>query len=212
MVGGVPASRSQPGGVTNMEASFERNVEPAAPESGWWIYVLLGVGFIILGALAIVLPLAAAFAVSQLIGILLLIGGGVHFVFTLKRHESVGKVALGIVVSALYVIAGLILLAYPFAALLSLTLFLAAFLVVAGIFKVIAAVQAYGTAHWGWTLAGGLLTLVLGVLMWTQWPGFAVWAVGLLVGIDLIFMGWTAITVGIGMHMLSGTGRLAGQH
>lgn len=195
-----------------MEASFEQNVEPAAPVSGWWIYVLLGVAFIILGALAIVLPLAAAFALSQLIGIILLIGGGAHFVFVLRRHESVGKVALGIVVSALYVIAGLILLAHPFAALLSLTAFLAAFLVVAGIFKVMAAVKAYGGPHWGWMLAGGVLSVVFGLLMWTQWPGFAIWAVGLLVGVDLMFMGWTAIAVGIGMHMPSGTGRLAGQH
>lgn len=195
-----------------MEASFEQNVEPAAPVSGWWMYVLLGVGFIILGVLAIVLPVAAAFAVSQLIGILLLIGGGVHFVYTLKRHQSAGRVALGLIVSALYVIAGLILLAHPFAALLSLTLFLAAFLLVAGIFKVIAAVEGYGSPHWGWTLASGVLTFVLGVLMWTQWPGFAAWAVGLLIGIDLIFMGWMAIAIGIGMHALSGTGRLAGQH
>lgn len=168
----------------------------------------------VLGALAIVLPLAAVFALSGLIGILLLIGGVVQFVYTLKRHQSVGKVMLGLIVSALYVIAGLILLAHPFVTLLSLTLFLAAFLVIAGIFKVIAAVEAHGTPYWGWTLASGILTFILGVLMWTHWPGFAIWAVGLLVGIDLIFMGWMAITVGVGLHMITGahTGRLAGQH
>lgn len=175
---------------------------------------MLGVVLLILGVLAIVLPAAAALALSQVIGILLLIAGGAQFVYTLKRHESVGKVVLGLIVSAFYVIAGLILLAHPFAAMLSLTLFLAAFFVVTGIFKVIAAVEQYGAPYWGWTLAGGILTFVLGVLMFTRWPGFAVWAVGLLVGIDLIYMGWMAITVGIGLHMIAGatTGRLAGQH
>ncbi len=195
-----------------MEASFERNVEPTAPVHGWWIYVLVGIVFIALGVLAIVLPLAAAVAMSGFIGALLLVGGALQFVYTLKRHESMGKVVLGLIVSALYVIAGLILLGHPFVALLSLTLFLSAFFVVTGIFKVISAIESMGTRYWGWTLASGVLTFFLGVLMWTQWPGFAVWAVGLLVGIDLIFMGWIAITVGVGLHTLAGTGRLAGEH
>ncbi len=197
-----------------MEASFERNVESAAPDHSWWLYILAGIALIVLGVLAIVLPLATALSLSALIGVLLLIGGIVHFAYTVKRHESAGKIAVGLIVSALYVIAGLILLAYPFAAMLSLTLFLAAFFVITGIFKVIAAVKAHGTPYWGWTLASGMLTFVLGMLMWAQWPGFAIWAVGLLVGIDLIFMGWMAITIGFGARMLAGThaGRLAGQH
>ena len=194
-----------------MEAS---NVEPAVPAQDWFVYVMLGILMMVLGAVAIVLPLAAAVAINAFVGILLLIGGAIQLVYAFKRHASVGKVVLGLVVAALYVIAGLILLAHPFAALLSFTLFLAAFFVVTGVFKVIASIEAHGVPYWGWSLVGGILTFILGVLIWSHWPSSAFWAIGLIVGIDLLFMGWTAIAVGFGMHMVTGatTGRLAGQH
>jgi uncharacterized membrane protein HdeD (DUF308 family) len=194
-----------------MEAS---NVEPAAPAHHWWAYVVLGIAMIVMGMIAIVAPLAAAVAINALVGAALLVGGAVQLVYTFLRHKSVGKVVLGLIVAALYVIAGLILLAHPFAVVLSFTLFLAAFFVVAGVFKIIASVEAHGLPYWGWGLVGGVLTFILGVLIWAQWPSSAIWAIGLIVGIDLLFMGWTAITVGIGAHMAAGptAGRLAGQH
>jgi len=197
-----------------MEASFERNVEEALPRRDWWVYLLLGLALILLGVVAIVLPLAAAVAINALVGALLLVGGALQVVYTFKRHQSAGKVVLGLIVAALYVIAGLILLAHPFAALLSFTLFLAAFFVVAGVFKIIAAVEMHGTPYWAWTLVGGILSFVLGVLIWSHWPSSAIWAIGLLVGIDLLYMGWTALAIGLTLHMLppATTGRLAGQH
>lgn len=179
------------------------------------MYLLLGIALIVLGTLAIVVPAATAaatIAVNYLLGALLLIGGLVHAVYTFKRHRSAGKVAMGLIVSALYVIAGLILLGHPFAAILSLTLFLAAFLIVTGIFKVIAAFEMHGTSHWGRTLVGGILSFVLGVLIWAGWPA-TVWALGLWIGIDLLYMGWMMIAVAYVLHALPGTtGRLAGQH
>ena len=199
-----------------MEASFEQNVEPAMPRSDWWLYMILGIALIVLGILAMVVPVATAaaiLAVDYLLGALLLIGGVLQAIYAFKRHSTAGKVVLGLVVSALYVIAGLILLGHPFAGVLSLTLFLAAFLIVAGIFKIIAAFEMYGTAHWGWTLVGGILSFILGVLIWAGWPA-TVWALGLWIGIDLLYMGWTIVAIASVLHALptSTAGRFAGQH
>lgn len=197
-----------------MEASFEGNVEPTLPREDWWLFLMLGIALMILGVVAIVLPLTAAVAINALLGILLLVGGVLEVVYTFKRHQSAGRVVLGLIVAALYVIAGLILLAHPFAAILSLTLFLAAFFVVAGVFKIIGSIEMRGTAFWGWNLVGGILSFILGVLIWAHWPSSAIWAIGLLVGIDLLYMGWAAIAIALALHMLPTTtaGRLAGQH
>lgn len=202
-------------GELQMEASFERNTEPALPRGEWWLYMLLGIALIIVGVVAIVVPAATAItllSVDYLLGALLLIGGVLQAIYAFRRHATAGRVVLALIVSALYVIAGLILIGHPFAAILSLTLFLAAFLVVAGIFKVIAAFEMYGTAHWGWTLVGGIVSFILGVLIWAGWPA-TVWALGLWIGIDLLYIGWTMIAIAVVLHAVPSVGgRLAGQH
>lgn len=201
-------------GELKMEAPLERNVEPVAPREDWWMLLMLGIATLILGVVAIILPLATAVTINGLVGILLLLGGIFQVVHAFRRRETAGRVVLGLVVAALYVIAGLILLAHPFAAVLTFTLFLAAFFIVAGVFKVIGAFEMHGVTGWGWNLVGGILTFILGVLIWAHWPSSAVWAIGLLVGIDLLFTGWTMIALALTLHMLSPstTGRLAGQH
>lgn len=201
-------------GELKMEAPLEGNAERVAPREDWWLLLILGIAMMILGVVAIVTPLAAAVAVNGLLGILLLLSGIIQAVHAIRRRESAGRIVLGLVVAAFYVIAGLILLAYPFAAVMTFTLFLAGFLVVAGVFKVIAAFEAYGAAGWGWTLLSGIVSFALGVMIWARWPSSALWAIGMLVGIDLLFMGWTMIALALALHMLppAARGRLAGQH
>lgn len=201
------------GMVSSMEAPLERNAEARTSED-WWLYLLLGIAMILLGTLAIAVPLAAAVAVNKLVGILLLLGGIFQAVQSIRWRETLGKVVLGLVVAAFYVIAGLILLANPFAGVMTLTLFLAGFFIVAGIFKVIGAFEMYGMTGWGWMLTSGILSFILGVLIFVKWPSSAVWAIGLLVGIDLLFAGWAMIALSLTLRMLppATRGRLAGQH
>lgn len=176
--------------------------------------LMLGIAMIILGVVAIIVPLAAAVAVNYLVGIVLLLDGVIQVVHAFTRRETAGRVVLGLVVAALYVIAGLILLAHPLLAVAAFTLFLAAFFIVVGVFKVISAFEMYGMTGWGWALVGGILSFILGVLIFAHWPSSAVWAIGLLVGIDLLFTGWSMIALALMLHMLppTTTGRLAGQH
>jgi uncharacterized membrane protein HdeD (DUF308 family) len=79
-----------------------------------------------------------------------------------------------------------------------MTLLLACALMVGGLFRIIGSLM-YQFPHWGWTLAGGIINLILGVLIWQQWPATALWVIGLFVGIDLIFTGWTWVMLALAL-------------
>ncbi len=101
----------------------------------------------------------------------------------------------------LYVVLGLFFLRDPGDALLSMTLLLACVLMVGGLFRIIGSVM-YHFPHWGWTLGGGIINLVLGIMIWQQWPVSGLWVIGLFVGIDLIFTGWTWVMLALSVKKL----------
>ena len=197
-----------------MEAPLNRDLGAATPREDWWMIFMLGIAMMILGIVAIIVPLAAAVAVNGLVGIVLLLAGIFQVAHALRKHETAGRAVLGMVVAAFYIIAGLILLAHPIAGVVAFTLFLAAFFAISGVFKIISAFEMHGVAGWGWMLVGGILTFILGVLIYAHWPSSAVWAIGLLVGIDLLYIGWSMLALSLMLHVLPPTarGRLAGEH
>ena len=85
-------------------------------------------------------------------------------------------------------------------ALLALTLLVACFLMVGGIFKIVAR-SATGSA-WGWALAGGIIDLILGVMIWQDWPASALWVIGLFLGINLVFRGINWIALGLALRSI----------
>ena len=89
------------------------------------------------------------------------------------------------------------MLGHPIAGVLTLTMILAAFFVVEGIFKIVMAIQMRSMPNWGWMFISGLIALVLGGLIWVGWPATAAWVIGLLVGIDLIFGGWAMMFISL---------------
>ena len=101
----------------------------------------------------------------------------------------------------LSIVVGLLFLRAPLNALAALTLLLACFLMVDGIFKVVAAL-AYRFAAWGWSLAGGIIDVILGVMIWQEWPASALWVIGLFVGINLLFRGFNWIALGLALRSL----------
>ena len=105
---------------------------------------------------------------------------------------------------------GILFLWAPFDGLLVLTLFLACLLLTTGAFKIIGALV-YRFNSWGWLLVSGALDLVLGVLIWLEWPASALWVLGLFVGISLIFRGFNWVGLGLGLRernvRLGGLGR-----
>jgi uncharacterized membrane protein HdeD (DUF308 family) len=101
----------------------------------------------------------------------------------------------------LSIVVGLLFLRAPLDALAALTLLIASFLMVGGIFKIVAALS-YRFAAWGWSLAGGIIDVILGVLIRQEWPASALWVIGLFVGINLIFRGFNWIALGLALRSL----------
>lgn len=162
----------------------------------WGWFLALGVLWIILGTTAVILPWLGTVAAALTFGALLAAGGIMQTVqaFRCKRWRGT---ALHVVMGLLYLAAGAILLFFPLQGILSLTLVLAALFIVVGIFRAVAALQDRDLRGWGWLLFSGILSVGVGLTILLGWPGTAAWALGLLVGIELIFSGWALVMIAL---------------
>lgn len=157
---------------------------------GW--FVTLGILFIITGTLAIIVPQYASLALELVLGWLLLFSG-VFQVFHSFGSKSWGAFGWRFFGGVIYAAAGVMLLAYPLSGLITLTLILAILLCVQGIFRIILAFRVKHQNQWGWILISGVLALALGLMIYFRWPASSLYILGLFVGIDLIFTGWTML-------------------
>jgi uncharacterized membrane protein HdeD (DUF308 family) len=163
---------------------------------------VLGIAMLILGALALAAPLWTGVAVALLVGCLVLAAGVAQCAFSFQAG-SFGQKMLGLLLGLLTAICGVVMIAHPVLHLSFLTLALAAYFLVAGVFEAISALRVRPLRGWGWILAGGVLSVALGGLIWGQWPLSGTWAVGVLVGIKVIFLGATMITLGSAARALA---------
>jgi uncharacterized membrane protein HdeD (DUF308 family) len=157
-----------------------------AANRGWFIFE--GVVFVIIGIAAIGFPFIASIATTIFIGALLLIGGIATAIRALGAKGAPYR-GSSIALAILTIITGLLLLIFVPAGLLALTLSLAAFFIVQGVFEIIHGVQAKGHHGRGWLIVSGIAGLVVGVLLLLGWPSTAIWAIGTLTGINFIFTG-----------------------
>lgn len=159
-------------------------------ENSTW-YLISGIGLVILGALAIIFSATSTMFSMMYLGFFFIVLGlfeGVQSFKLSKWSSFFLHLALGI----LYVLAGISIIYYPVASALNLTLFLAIFFVVSGAMRVIFALSQH-VPNRTWLLINGICTVILGLIIWQQWPVSGLWAIGLLVGVDAIFTGWTWI-------------------
>ena len=156
----------------------------------WQFFFFEGLVLLLLGMAAIVLPLIATVAVEILIGWLLLISGVVGLISTFRMRHAPGFF-WSLISAVLAIAAGLVLLRWPLSGALSLTVILTAFFVVEGAASIFYALEHKRelTGRWTWMLVSGVLDLFLGGLIFLGLPGTAAWAIGLLVGINMVFGG-----------------------
>ena len=159
----------------------------------WGLYLVMGILLILAGIYAIVSGEAATLAAIIVLGIVLLVAGFVQILGAFVARGA-GHIVLALLVGALDVVVGLMLLQHPGVGALTITLLLAALFVFGGIFRVISALWLQ-YPHYGWVAFSGVVTFILGVLLWAQWPISAVWFIGFAVGLNFIFAGvsWTAL-------------------
>jgi uncharacterized membrane protein HdeD (DUF308 family) len=151
-----------------------------------------GVVLMVIGVLAMMAPMVVGAAAVMAIGFLL-IGAGVAMTYGAFRSEAGSFAILLGVVTAL---AGVTLVVRPVFALASIALLLVVWFLVQGVVEITAALQARPAQGWGILLCGGILSLLLAYLIWSDWPLSGTWAVGILVGVRLVFSGITVLMIG----------------
>ncbi|MFZ1140248.1 MAG: DUF308 domain-containing protein [Candidatus Sulfotelmatobacter sp.] len=158
--------------------------------------ILWGVSLICLGMFAVASPLIAAVAVNALIAWLIILAGVVHLVVAFHSREA-GSVIWRLLVGLAYICFGGYVIARPALGVVSLTLLLASLFLVEGIFNIVLFFRAPTTLRSSWFLVDGIVTLLLGLMIYMQWPSSSVWAIGTLVGVSLIFSGVTRVMVSL---------------
>jgi uncharacterized membrane protein HdeD (DUF308 family) len=167
----------------------------------WLLFLLLGAASMLMGLLAIIVPHIATLATVAVVGALILVGGVVHMVSAFSARCWRGFL-LHVLAGLLYVVVGLLLLNRPAAAATGLTVMMAAVLIIGGLFRIIVS-MAERFVGWGWDLANGFITLLLGLLIWRIWreDEDILWVIGLFVGIDLLISGFSWVMLAIGLRM-----------
>ncbi len=164
----------------------------------WGWFLAMGIVMVIIGTLALGSSVAVTLFSMLFLGWLMIIAGVVEAVHAFWKKEW-GGLFLHLLIGVLYVVVGFMVLANPAASALSLTLIMAIFFILMGIFRIIIA-GAMRFPHWGWVLFNGIITLILGVIIWRQWPISGLWVIGLFIGIDLIISGWAWIMLSFAAH------------
>jgi uncharacterized membrane protein HdeD (DUF308 family) len=175
-------------------------IDALRQNAGW--AVAIGILLLIVGLLAIGAPFVTGLAVTVSVGALLIIGG-VGQCFLAFQAGAFGRGLLIFLLGLVAVVAGGYLVSPPVSGLASITLFLAAYFVATGILAIITSLQLRPVSGWGWMLTNGIATLLLGVLIWQQWPLSGTWAVGVLFGVQMMLSGLSLLTTGSSMRQVT---------
>jgi uncharacterized membrane protein HdeD (DUF308 family) len=157
---------------------------------------------IVAGILAIALPMAAGIAINVLVAWLLVFSGCTHLVFAWYTR-SAGGLLWELLVGALYIFIAVYLLVHPVAGLLSLTLALAIYLFLEAILEFALGLKLRPLPGSGWLLLDGIITLILAVMIWRAWPSSSEWAIGILVGVSMLFSGTSRLMLSLAARSIT---------
>jgi uncharacterized membrane protein HdeD (DUF308 family) len=171
-----------------------RRAVASAIHKHWGLFLVEGIVLVLLGAAAIILPVVATLAFTLLIGWLFLLSGAIGLVTTFWMRNAPGF-WWSLLSAVVGIAAGIVLIRWPISGTVSLTLVLIAFFVVEGIVTLMYAFEhrAQLSGRWGWMMASGIVDLILAGIIFAGLPETATWALGLLVGINLLFGGTAMI-------------------
>jgi uncharacterized membrane protein HdeD (DUF308 family) len=158
--------------------------------------IVWAIALIVFGFLAIALPLATSLGVVLIVAWLIIFSGGFQFIHAFQS-KGIGSTLWKLLVAVLYLVFGIYFLLHPLLGVASFTLTLAIFFVAEGVMDLVAYFQNLNAGGSGWILLNGVVTLLLGVLVWKQWPFSSLWLIGTLVGISIIMTGTTRLMISI---------------
>jgi uncharacterized membrane protein HdeD (DUF308 family) len=166
----------------------------------WGWYLALGIALILLGTIALGSALVMTIASVFFFGWLLIVAGVLEAVHAFW-HKRWAGFFLDLLTGILYVVVGWMMVTNPKETALLLTLTVAMFLVFEGVFRIVTALTAR-YPHWGWVLFNGVISLVLGLMIWRQWPYSGLWVIGLFVGIEMLLNGWSLVMLSLASRKL----------
>jgi uncharacterized membrane protein HdeD (DUF308 family) len=181
-----------------LQAREFRSAVTAAIHRHWGLFLLEGIVLIVLGTLAILVPAVASLAATLFFGWILLFSGLVGLFATLRARHAPGF-GWSLFSAITGILAGAVLLWMPVQGTLSLTTVLIVFLIVEGVVSIFYALdhRKSSTGRWGWMLASGVIDVFLGIILLAGLPGTAMWALGLIVGINMLFGGWSLVLIAL---------------
>jgi len=176
----------------SFDASKARAALARSVRDHWVLFLVEGNVLVVLGLLAIFLPLIASLAATVFFGSILLVAGVMGLIATIAARHAPGF-SWSLVSAVLAIVTGALLLASPVGGAVSLTVVLIAFLFIEGAASIMYAIthRSRESAGWGWMFASGLIDVVLAALLFAGLPGTALWALGVLIGINMVFGGWS---------------------
>ncbi len=168
-------------------------IEEARKNWGWFLG--LGILLVLLGAIMIGSAYYTTVFSVMLFGALLVSGGVIQFIQAFMARKWSG-LFLSLLLAILYLITGILCVVKPTSAAISLTLLIAGFCLVGGLFRMLSSVM-LRFEEWGWVFFNGLVTFILGLLIYSNWPISGTWVIGLFIGIDLILTGWSWVLLSL---------------
>jgi uncharacterized membrane protein HdeD (DUF308 family) len=166
-----------------------------APKAINWS-IALSILLIVAGLFALLIPFVSGIGITLFFGWAMIISGVTHFIFAFKTHTTGGRI-WELLVGVVYAFTGVYLILHPLDALFALTLILACYLFFEGIVEIIQYFQIRPRHGAGWLLVDSVITLILAIMIWRSWPASSVWVVGTLVGISMIFSGFSRLMLSL---------------
>jgi uncharacterized membrane protein HdeD (DUF308 family) len=168
----------------------------------WGWFVALGILLMALGVVAV--GAATLFTIASMIvfGWLLVIGGVLQTLHSISCKDW-GGFFIDLLAGILYLVVGLLIVSHPAAAAIELTLLIAVLLIFSGGFRIAVAIAAR-FHHRLWLLLHGVVNLLLGFVIWQDWPISGTWVIGLFIGVDMIFNGWSLVALGLAARRFTG--------
>lgn len=175
---------------------------PSSAIPGRGLLITLGILNIFFGIVAMGSPMIAGTAVTIVIGAMLLVSGIFELVHAFQTKGW--KIGFGSFISgALAIAGGILIMSRPVSAMAFLTLALAFYFMIDGAVRIAQSFSLRPTKGWVWILFGGVVTVLLGLMIWRGWPVSGVWAVGILVGVRILMSGWTMLLLGLAAGTLA---------
>jgi uncharacterized membrane protein HdeD (DUF308 family) len=169
-------------------------------KDAWIWFLILGVALIALGCCALGYTALFTIASVEVFGFLMILGA-VTYIGGAFLTGSWGGFFLTLLMGVLQLSAGAICVRHPAEAAIVYTLLMAVFFMVGGLFRIVTALAGQFRG-WGWVLVNGIITLLLGLMIWQQMPFSGLWVIGTFLGIDLIFSGWSYVALGLNARKL----------